>query len=71
VSPGKPLQKGIKELDEDTDNFIGTNRSGKPGGGRKNIREHYHEAVDFCSALGQKSPVIQRPYSILEVEKKG
>jgi transposase len=45
------ITKGIKELDEGTDNFTGTNRSRRPGGGRKDIREHYHEIVKTIKGL--------------------
>jgi transposase len=45
------ITNGIKELSEDTDNFADTNRSGRAGGGRKNIREHYPEMVQVIAGL--------------------
>jgi transposase len=45
------ITKGMKELNEDTDTFTGTNRSRRPGGGRKNIREHYPEIVQTITGL--------------------
>jgi hypothetical protein len=45
------ITKGIKELNEGTDNFTGTNRSRRPGGGRKNIRDYYPEIVQIITGL--------------------
>ncbi|MDR0639330.1 MAG: hypothetical protein LBG27_10610 [Spirochaetaceae bacterium] len=45
------IANGIKELNEDADNFTGANRSRRPGGGGKNIREHYPEIVQTITGL--------------------
>jgi transposase len=45
------ITNGVKELNEGTASFADTNRSRRPGGGRKNIREHYPEIVQAITGL--------------------
>jgi transposase len=45
------ITNGIKELNEGTDNFTDTNRSRRPGGGRKNISEQYPEIEQTITGL--------------------
>jgi hypothetical protein len=45
------ITNGIKELLEECDDIYNTNRIRRPGGGRKNISEHYPEITNKISSL--------------------
>ncbi|MDR2071171.1 MAG: hypothetical protein LBP81_07145, partial [Treponema sp.] len=45
------ITNGIKELNEGAGNFTDTNRSRRPGGGRKNISEQYPDIVQRITGL--------------------
>jgi transposase len=45
------ITSGIKELNKKNSNFTDTDRSRRPGGGRKNIRDHYPEIVKAITGL--------------------